>query len=1060
MLRQRPLTCRTMVWDLRLVVALATTLIYHGGLLVSGTFRRTYDAYVHIFFADHYSRSWFDPWEPRWYTGFTVTSYPPGSHQLISLVSRLVGLEAAFVIVQMVALLLLVVGVYRFSRLWVGARAAGNAAILCVVATGVAETVHVFGQLPTILALAFLLNATPWIHRWVAEGGSHNLAIGLVVMSATTAAHHVTTLFGAVFFIGPVMAHAFLTRLRTPLAGESPSRAHRLTRANAVGIVARRLRRVLPSLGRSALIMAGTAATLALVVLPYWMWSRSDPITQIPIPHASRDSFIANPNAGLIFFILLWGILLPFLPALVWRGLRSHVWPLTASMMFMAVLGTGGTTPIPRMLLGGAFEILTLDRFTFWASILALPLAGWLLDDVTQGELSRRIKPRLRTTIVSVGMVLALVSSLLVANLAELRTFQPDSIDPDPLVAFLDKDQHDRWRYLTLGFGDQMAWLSANTTAQTVDGNYHSARRLPELITTPVERLEGAKFRGVPGIGSLQQFLAVPERYHLKFVFSNDQFYDPLLFFSGWHQIERLENGVMVWEREDIPPLPGLASRPEFPTYQRMMWGLLPLAAIAAASLAMGITAHFEIEPTPRPQSAWATRCDTWLASRSFVIDDDHSPRDWHVWREPFAAVLNRIGRVIVLPIAVLVILVAGGTVWKAATATDEPTEVVAAYFEDLDFRRFRESWERLDPTLRSDFDAYLLQLSVEDGLVASYSMLESVETSTMANTGSTAEVSTRLTYTTSLAEYAVDETIMLSYLDGQWWIQPELTDPTIPAETFFRRAGVAYGAQQRRTVTTGTTTYADVLDRPEISIRSARLVERGGRLSLVGEVSNIDVDPADVTITAQLLSDSSDVLASYNATTVMAHKLLPSETTPFRIDFEGVAGAIQVDDPAAGSFNPEFFTPPQLDAGVEGADVYAKAILTGTDLARDLIASDISIHSGVNLSVSGSLFNAGIDIVTIPHVLITLYDLNGDVAWVDHAFVEDAVRPGRTVDFDLQLPVASSIEIAPVTVTRFDNGLVDHQSLHGLPDLITLPDGFGYAGLRIMTTGFTGRNT
>jgi hypothetical protein len=38
----------------------------------------------------------------------------------------------------------------------------------------------------------------------------------------------------------------------------------------------------------------------------------------------------------------------------------------------------------------------------------------------------------------------------------------------------------------------------------TVDGNYHSARR-PEL-TSPVERLENSKFRGMEGIGSLQQF--------------------------------------------------------------------------------------------------------------------------------------------------------------------------------------------------------------------------------------------------------------------------------------------------------------------------------------------------------------------------------------------------------------------------------------------------------------------------------------------------------------------------------------------------------------------------
>ena len=71
----------------------------------------------------------------------------------------------------------------------------------------------------------------------------------------------------------------------------------------------------------------------------------------------------------------------------------------------------------------------------------------------------------------------------------------------------------------------------------TVDGNYHSARRLPELTTRAVERLENSKFRGVEGIGCLQQFLTVPEKYNLKYVFSNDKFYDPILYFCGWHRL-------------------------------------------------------------------------------------------------------------------------------------------------------------------------------------------------------------------------------------------------------------------------------------------------------------------------------------------------------------------------------------------------------------------------------------------------------------------------------------------------------------------------------------------
>jgi hypothetical protein len=61
------------------VLALVLGGVFHGGLLFGGSWRGTYDAWVHIFFADHYQRSWFEMFEPRWYTGFSVASYPPAA---------------------------------------------------------------------------------------------------------------------------------------------------------------------------------------------------------------------------------------------------------------------------------------------------------------------------------------------------------------------------------------------------------------------------------------------------------------------------------------------------------------------------------------------------------------------------------------------------------------------------------------------------------------------------------------------------------------------------------------------------------------------------------------------------------------------------------------------------------------------------------------------------------------------------------------------------------------------------------------------------------------------
>ncbi len=551
----------------------------HGALLAAGSYRGTYDAWVHIFFGDHYARDWFSTWEPRWYTGFTTVSYPPASHQSIALGSKVVGLTTAFVIVQLAAIITVVVGVYRFSLLWVSREAAGWAALLAVVSSSLAEVVHTFGQLPTTFALGFLLNAQPSIRRWIHDGVRADLLAAIALLAATTAGHHVTTLFGSVFFTGPVAVRAMLDRWGTPIVDEPDGHAVSARPSLLLPQVARRLRRILPATARTAILGVLSIATLVTVVLPYWRWSSSDPITQVPIPHASRNDFLSDTAAGLVFWVVPWAGLLLLVPFAAAKAVAGRGWPLAASIGLLALLGTGGTTPIPRLMLGGAFDILTLDRFTIWATIAILPFAGWAIMSLRRGLLHDigvawfgRIPTQVFVTVV---FATAVAASVFAATLTTHRPFQPRAIDPAPISSFMSKDQHDRWRYLTLGFGDQMAWVAANTTALTVDGNYHSARRLPELTSRSVERLEGAKYRGIPGIGSLQQFLINPSPYHLKFVFSIDRFYDPLLWSSGWQRIGLLDNDVEVWERRR-PSAPGRAARARDPRLAASAVGRAP----------------------------------------------------------------------------------------------------------------------------------------------------------------------------------------------------------------------------------------------------------------------------------------------------------------------------------------------------------------------------------------------------------------------------------------------------------------------------------------------------
>ena len=1070
--------------DRRLPVALAAAFLLHGGLLVSGSYRRTYDAYIHMFFGDHYARDWFSTWETRWYTGFTTTSYPPGTHQLIGLLSKPIGLEAAFVAVQLFSVLLLILGVYRFSLIWVDKRAAGWAALLAVVSTSLAEVVHVFGQLPTTFSLALLLNTLPSVFDWVANARWPQLFMAIAGLAATTAGHHVTTLFGAVFFVGPVVATALLDQLRNPHPDETPGHAAQLSRATWWPAVARRVRRVLPATMRAGIIGFAAICVLITVVLPYWLWSSSDPIVQIPIPHASRDNFLENRSAGLVFFVVPWGLMLPALPFALLRGTFSRALPLAASIALLFVLGTGGTTPIPRLLLGGAFDILTLDRFTIWATVAALPLFGWLVAAMTDGQtnemLRRLFGERVWRTTLVLGACLLLFAAVMTANFTHLRPLQPDRIDPEPIAAFMEKDQHDRWRYLTLGFGDQMARVSAATTATTVDGNYHSARRLPELTSRSVERLEGAKFRGVPGIGSLQQFLATPERYNLKFVFSNDVFYDPLLWASGWHRLDRLENDVVVWEREDIAPLPDVLPTMELPTWQRLMWGTLPLSAIAIAGVAFGWTFRGQHIPAAMarigtrganlgrrtPPAQLYRRVDQRLY-RAAARAPSHSTRGrWYgglgaclakrfddLTRSPGGRSWARSG-------LTLAVVLGGTLIWMAlpTPVAATPLTSIEAYYDDLDFQRFHDAWWRLDEQSRPSFDQYLLERSVVDGLVSSYSKLDRIEARLVEQGSGWATVDVELVYITSLAEYRVDKQHELRLRSGDWKVIAAPSDASTTPDQFARATSVDYLSQGRRQVTTEQTLFGDVLDRPRVQTLSATAVRADGRFAVVGEITNLDVDPADLTVTARFLNSDGETLVEHNASLVTIHKVLPRETVPFRIDLESIAGSQPSTAEASGSFHPDLFAAPDVDAtDIASIELITKAVVTGRDLERHVHPQNLSIIQNPegDVVLRGEIRNDGTETATIPHVLITLLRADGSVGWVDHVWVDQAVRPQRTVDFEVTLSSASTLDTLATPLTIYGNGITRAEGPPFVASAqISLPEG-EFAALRVNVHSF-----
>ena len=544
---------------------LLAALLVHLPLLLMKLPLKSYDTNFHILFASHYVHSWFDPWNTKWYAGFSQTTYPPLPQQWIAVVSHVLGLDLAYMAVQFVAILLLVVGIYRFSLLWVSPRAASLAALASVFLGSESFLIYSAGQLGTTSAAPIYLNALPFLFEWIRFGNWRSFVKTLVLLAAAAAAHHATLLFGSFFFALPVVALAIMDS-RT---GERASNAAVLIRTISVAMIA--------------------MAAIAVVLLPFWLALIQYPVTQTPIPHPSRANYILSPEWGFNYFLVPYGALIIALPFIFLRGsLIPRLRPLLFGFWIAFLIGLGGTTPVGRLVLGRAFEVLTMERFSYWATLLALPFVGLFADEIIR---------RFRTHGITGLAVLAAFSCAIAVGWASYRPADGEEFKVDSVAAWLNRDGHDQYRYVTLGFGNKIARLAMMTDASSVDGEWNSGRMLPELTQNGAGALTSSKYFGKAGIDALRDILKHADHYGLKWVLVRDHYYDPLLAFAGWRPVDSLENNtITVWSKDGVPPAAPIMS-PQMPTHwQGLMWGILPIGSSILAILVVLIPSKKTVE--------------------------------------------------------------------------------------------------------------------------------------------------------------------------------------------------------------------------------------------------------------------------------------------------------------------------------------------------------------------------------------------------------------------------------------------------------------------------------
>ena len=466
-----------------------------------------------------------------------------------------------------------------------------------------------------------------------------------------------------------------------------------------------------------------------------------------------------------------------------------------------------------------------------------------------------------------------------------------------------------------------------------------------------------------------------------------------------------------------------------------LLWGVLPPTALILASLILlssmmrrGFTRHqLEYRPTVEPQAGFVRP----VTMRRVV--------------------LGLGGAALVMGV------IAAGLLVQHLRKPVPATEVVEAYFKDLDFRRYSAAYERLDPKSRGSFEDIQFQWRWRGGLIASYGKLIGARTEVVSASEDLIDFRVHLDWLTALdTRHEVIEVRSVKR-EGDWYVVPSILRPVQNPVRLQREQAVLWSVTGRRQPRPETDLHRDRLDRPRIEVTGARLVRHAGRYSVVGLVFNADADPAYLTVQSDLRGPEGQMLARQSAGMVNGQRLLPAESTGFRIAFEGV---LSLQDIAADAgYDPKLFVPPVLSAMPRSAALEARALVSAANLYRGIALNAVSVQEkDGRLHISGTAVNVGTETASVIRLTALVYDAGGLPVWADAGFVDANIMPGQSTPFSMDLPLRDEIEVLDeidASDTQINGaGLSDAGRAPGAEDgTIPLSGAGGYSSLRLQVS-------
>jgi len=514
----------------------------------------TFDDRCFQFFAKHYRMGWFSTYDSHLSGGMSLRTYPPLFFQLTAILSYIFPLDFAYSLMKIVSWFFLPTSLTLFIADYLNMKKGLYLIyLLLFFSSGLLIELFVYGQVTSILGLAFGFLAIFYFNRMLMN--KKYMIKFVLALSLTAFIHHLAFLITLMFL------------------------------ALLFGFEISGLKNCIKEVALS-MFLSSLIIILGLFLLIHEVYETFfSGLAPKEIKHASREPLLTFSPLSIDFKGLKQRIIFPYGISLVMllfpllKRERQFMKIYTIAIFFL-VLGLGRTTFLPKLIFWPFEYWFTYERFTFMSSLLLTPLIPIFLQEVGKKMNIERFIPKvLKHGFVWILIILYIICSYCLLFLQHKMLFNYFIHDYErdkkinTIIEFL-RNKSSEYRYQTFGCNPPIGDIYFYTDVPTLDGDYHTGRRVEWLKQSGVEWIDTIYYQG--RMDFLHEFMKHADEYSVKYIIICNRVYEEYLNQYNW--TKTYEDGVVFLENpRSLKPVTKYVEDINLLNY---FWGFIPLLSL------------------------------------------------------------------------------------------------------------------------------------------------------------------------------------------------------------------------------------------------------------------------------------------------------------------------------------------------------------------------------------------------------------------------------------------------------------------------------------------------